>query len=223
KTPYELLRSLLGSEMCIRDRTTSYNIDGEYYYGIVDFQVDEPQTLYLCINSANEGSAIVFSGSAIEREADPDFVTVSIQMTDGQKVSYMAPNHNYTTFGVTAPENWVVESVEIDGISFDVMPDYSVETHNRDINVEVALAYADEVVFVDSTTGVVAIDTKVNIAVSDGKVVISNVSVGDNIAVYTIGGLRMAGHAAQDTQVEFTLPAGTYIVTVNNSAAKVQL
>ena len=203
--------------------TTSYNIDGEYYYGIVDFQVDEPQTLYLCINSANEGSAIVFSGSAIEPEADPDFVTVSIQMTDGQKVSYMAPNHNYTTFGVTAPENWVVESVEIDGISFDVMPDYSVETHNRDINVEVALAYADEVVFVDSTTGVVAIDAKVNIAVSDGKVVISNVSVGDNIAVYTIGGLRMAGHAAQDTQVEFTLPAGTYIVTVNNSAAKVQL
>lgn len=203
--------------------TTSYNFDGEYYYGIADFQVDEPQTLYLCINRANEGTVIVFSGSAVEPVADPDFVTVSIRMTDGQKVSYMAPNHSYTTFGVAAPENWVVESVEIDGVSLDVEAGYSVVTDNQDINVEVALAYADEVVFVDSTTGVVAIDAKVNIAVSDGKVVISNVSVGDNIAVYTIGGLRMAGHAAQDTQVEFTLPAGIYIVTVNNSAAKVQL
>lgn len=203
--------------------TTSYNFDGEYYYGIADFQVDEPQTLYLCINRANEGTVIVFSGSAVEPVADPDFVTVSIRMTDGQKVSYMAPNHSYTTFGVEAPENWVVESVEIDGVSLDVEAGYSVVTDNQDINVEVALAYADEVVFVDSTTGVVAIDAKVNIAVSDGKVVISNVSVGDNIAVYTIGGLRMAGHAAQDTQVEFTLPAGIYIVTVNNSAAKVQL
>lgn len=203
--------------------TTSYNFDGEYYYGIADFQVDEPQTLYLCINRANEGTVIVFSGSAVEPVADPDFVTVSIRMTDGQKVSYMAPNHSYTTFGVAAPENWVVESVEIDGVSLDVEAGYSVVTDNQDINVEVALAYADEVVFVDSTTGVVAIDAKVNIAVSDGKVVISNVSVGDNIAVYTVGGLRMAGHAAQDTQVEFTLPAGIYIVTVNNSAAKVQL
>lgn len=197
--------------------------DSRYAYGIVDYRVDEPQTYYLCISRNYADMTITFSGSAFEPMVDPDFVTVSIRMTDGQKVSYLAPNHSYTTFGVAAPENWVVESVEIDGVSLDVEAGYSVVTENQDINVEVALAYADEVVFVDSTTGVVAIDAKVNIAVSDGKIVISNVSVGDNIAVYTIGGLRMAGHAAQDTQVEFTLPAGIYIVTVNSSAAKVQL
>ena len=85
------------------------------------------------------------------------------------------------------------------------------------------LAYGGEIVFIDSTVGMKEIDAAVRVGVVDGKIRIEGTSVGDNIAVYNLGGMLMASYVANDTAVEIELPAGTYVVTVNGSAAKVLL
>lgn len=197
--------------------------DDLYAYGIADFTVDSPGTYYLCITRNYANLTITFSGSAFEPYKEPDFVAVSIEVTDGQNVTYYAPNHAETSFAVAAPAGWTVESCTINGNEVGVESLYTVAVDNIDVEVMVTLAYDGDVAFVDTTTGVVSLDARVTISVADGKVVLNNVSVGDDIKVYSIGGLLVGHHTAQDTAVEISLPSGTYIVIVNNNAAKVQL
>ena len=192
-----------------------------YNYGIRDVVVEKETTYYINVISAYSGTVLTFSGSAIEPERD--FVNVNVEVSDGQSFSYTAANHTSTSLALTLPENWVVESCKVNGEAVEDPAKLALSLDNADQNVVFTLAYGGEIVFIDSTVGMKEIDAAVRVGVVDGKIRIEGTSVGDNIAVYNLGGMLMASYVANDTAVEIELPAGTYVVTVNGSAAKVLL
>ncbi len=200
------------------------NREGDsFQYGFFDYEVTEEQTLYLCITDSADDLELTFSGSAVEPLAEAKFVAVNIEISDGQTFSYNAPNHATTSFHVILPEKWVVEDCLVNGEATDAAHAFEFDTDDADINVSLTLAYEGDVAFVDATTGVVNLDSRIKIFIHDGKIVIDNTTVGDSISVYNVGGMKIADHVAQDTRVEISLDNGTYIVTLNDKAAKVVL
>ncbi|MDE5902019.1 MAG: hypothetical protein K2O78_00410 [Muribaculaceae bacterium] len=201
-----------------------FNRDADsFQYGFFDYEVTENQTFYLCVTRSAADLELTFSGSAVEPAADAEYVAVNVAVSDGQTFSYNAPNHATTSFFVVLPDNWSVDSCQVNGEDYDAAAAFEFVTDNADIDVLLTLAYDGDVAFVDATTGVVELDARVNIYIQDGKIFIDNTTVGDQISVYNLGGMKVADHVAQNTRVEISLEHGTYIVTVNNTAAKVVL
>lgn len=150
-------------------------------------------------------------------------VNVNVEVEDGASFGFILPVDFTTPLNLNLPENFVVETAELNGEEIEVTDSYEVTTAQEDLNYVFTVAYDGDLEFVDSTTGLVDLDTRVKIGVVDGKIRIEGTEVGDAVAVYTVGGMTVGTYVAQNTALEIALPAGTYIVRVNNNAAKVML
>lgn len=156
----------------------------------------------------------------------PKKVNVAVKVSNG--VSYNVTVNEGSELNVTyteLPENWKVTGVTLDGneLGADAIgAAFGAGALTQDAVVEFELAYDGELTFIDKTNGVVSIDSRITIQVVDGKIRIENLN-GEEVVVYNLGGMVMGRHTANNEALEITLPAGTYIVTVNGNALKVIL
>ena len=150
-------------------------------------------------------------------------VTVSVAVEDGASFSYNVPFEAATGFSLALPADFVVEAAELNGEEIEVADKYEFTVGEEDMNYVFTVAYDGELAFVDTTTGMVSLDTRVKIGVAEGKIRIEGTEVGDVVAVYTVGGMTVGTYTAQNTALDIEVAKGTYVVRVNNVAAKVIL
>ena len=148
-------------------------------------------------------------------------VAVNVEVVDGAAFNYTLPMNTASGFSLNLPAEWEVKSALLNGEEIEVADKYTVAAGEEDLDYVFEVEYTGEFVVVDSTTGMVELDTTVKIGIVDGKIRIENTSVGDAIVVYSVGGMVVGRYTAQDTAEEITVASGTYIVTVNQKAAKV--
>lgn len=200
---------------------TEYSYENDEYTSVIkDYAVATDGVYYLEVVRCYDKATLVFSGSALEA---PDYINVNVEIVDGQAYSFTLPNETESTFALNLPENWKVESVELNGEAVEAAPNYTVAAAGEDMDYVFTVAYDGDIQFIDSTTGLVEIDAKVKICVVEGKIRIEGTVAGDQITVYNMGGLLVGSYTAQNTALEIALPAGTYVVLVNQSAVKVLL
>lgn len=221
--------------------TGNLNIEGEYGMGNLYAEGDltKPIAEYKSISSqiygiknviVNEGvyylkltytykMNMVFSGSALNKT-----VNVNVDVMDGESFAYTTPANSYTSFNLDLPEGWVVESVTANDKDVAVAETYGFLTGEEDINYVFTVAYDGDLDVADELTGIDSVDdTNVSVNIVDGKVEISNLTVGDNIAVYSLGGLLVTTHTASSDGITLSLEKGTYVILINKSAVKVIL
>ncbi len=68
-----------------------------------------------------------------------------------------------------------------------------------------------------------ATNTNVKVAAINGTVIVAGVEAGAAVQVYSITGATVATTVAQDSDIQFSLPSGVYIVVVDGVAYKVAL
>ncbi|MCM1220879.1 MAG: hypothetical protein NC548_40975 [Lachnospiraceae bacterium] len=195
-------------------------------YKGVDYRLVVPAGMFTCSLSnlapyvKNEEYTINIKG-ATRTEFD-----VTYQITDGASMTTTVSKGSTPTFKVTAPEDWKVESVKFNGEAVELVNDeYTTPAIEDDATIEVEYAYAVDIQFLDISTGV----NNINVDGSDytvskegDYVVISNVAKGDLITVYTVNGMQIASHTANDDTVKILLSSGIYIIRVNNVTFKIQ-
>lgn len=151
---------------------------------------------------------------------------ITYQITDGGSMTTTVAKGSTPTFKVVAPQDWKVESVKFNGEEVELVNDeYTTPAIEADATVEVEYAYAEEIQFLDLVSSIEDIDVDgSNYSVGkDGEyVVVNNVAKGDVITVYTVGGMQVANHIANNDIVRIQLPAGIYIIRVNNVTFKIQ-
>lgn len=145
--------------------------------------------------------------SASYNLAEGETVTVTVAPTDGWKLESLTLNGTDVT-------EYVVDNTT-----------YEIPAITEDSKLVATHSYADEIQFYDLTSDVanIAIDGSDYTIGNEGQnVVISNVEPGDHISVYTVNGMLVASHEANNNVVKISLPAGIYIIRVNNVTFKIQ-
>lgn len=158
---------------------------------------------------------------------DVDFektsVAVNVEVEDGASFAYNVPLNTETSFALNLPENFEVASAMLNGEEIEVAPNYTVVAGEEDYDYVFVVEYSGDLEFVDTTTGMVMLDTTIAIGIDKGQIRVDNTVAGDVVTVYTVGGMMVGQHVAQSTAVLISMPKGTYIVVVNKNAAKVVL
>lgn len=189
----------------------TFPVDGKEHQGSLYLykgdQVDEANQILIVVN--------VESGKLN--------VNVNVNVEDGASFSYVVPESTATGFSLNLPADWKVTSAKLNNEDIEVASKYTVKVEEEDLDYVFVAEYDGELEFVSTTTGMVELDARVKIGVVDGKIRIEGTEVGDNITVYSLGGMLVGDYKAENTVVEISLAKGTYVVRVNNVAAKVLL
>lgn len=193
-------------------------IDQEYFMGISDFEVTGSKTYVLCIDYNNISTTLTFSGPAVEPREQ---INVRVNVINGISYYLTVPNNKDCTISLNLPEDWQIKDMTVNGDTEEVHDSYTFTANDEDVEFVFTVDYAGALEIVDTTTGVVSIDSKVNIEVTNNGVHIYGLNEGDVINVYSVGGMVLYSNKAQADKVDINLPTGTYIVRVNKSAVKI--
>lgn len=192
------------------------------FYGLSDLEIEAGSYL-LKISGNDEDAEATISLIVDEENPEVEVTLVNIEVTDGQMYGYTVANGTQSSFSLNLPENWSVKTAQLNDEKIEVADKYQIAADGEAQNYLFTVAYDKEIGFIDQTTGMVAISSDLKIGVINGKLVIEGTTGGESIIVYTMGGLQVAACTASGNREEIALPAGSYVVTVAGTAAKILL
>ncbi|MCH5238282.1 MAG: hypothetical protein J1E95_10890 [Muribaculaceae bacterium] len=145
-----------------------------------------------------------------------DQAILSTDVQEGSKITVSFPENN----------DFKVVSVSFNGENQEVGETYTTPAIEENSVLNIVYEYARDINF-DFTTGINSPeDCPYTISHEGDNINIFGVKAGDNIKVYSLGGLKMADLGAVPSGkavATFTLPTGNvYIVTINNKALKIK-
>lgn len=145
-----------------------------------------------------------------------DQAILSTDVQEGSKITVSFPENN----------DFKVVSVSFNGENQEVGETYTTPAIEENSVLNIVYEYARDINF-DFTTGINSPeDCPYTISHEGENINIFGVKAGDNIKVYSLGGLKMADLGAVPSGkavATFTLPTGNvYIVTINNKALKIK-
>ena len=170
----------------------------------------------------NKETSFVYTGTT------PTTVNVTYSIVNAGSIKKAEAINKPIAVEFVPETGWVVkevllnnEAVELEGNS------YTIPALTEDATISIEYAYEKEIPFLDLTTGVgeIAIEgTDYVVFNEDGAVVIDNLKGGENITVYNLAGLRMAEHqvSSNNNRVQIPLSPGCYVITIDNTAFKIQ-
>ena len=134
------------------------------------------------------------------------------------------------TLNVQSPTpDWKVGDFSINGINaMEQLVDgvYTVEHVENPMNIETSFAYTKELSFYDLTTGsddVLVENTAIRISKSENRLYISNIEMGADVRIYTIGGQLIGTHKCINDSIIIDLAQNLYIIVVDGTAFKIKI
>ena len=155
--------------------------------------------------------------------------TVNVVVEDGMSFSYEAANFTASKFKVaTGDSYWGIDGYTLNGEAntfTDPVRSYTHEfTAANECNFIFTTHFLGEIKFLDETTGMVDFDeSAVQIMIVNGRVEIENLTPGEEVMVYTVGGQIISSAIAHNTNMSIELTKGIYVVRAGKVAAKVSL
>lgn len=168
--------------------------------------------------TSNEEIIVNFKGTS-------KYVTLSVETEGLHAHSNKAPKGEFSEVRLTPDSFWDVSELTLNGE--DVTADlndgvYTTPVLTEDTSIKAKLAYNGSLVFADTTTGVAQLpETNVKIYSDGDTIVIEGVATGDEVVIYSISGMVIGRHVANQDTVRITIGRGQYIVRVGNNAANI--
>lgn len=182
----------------------------------------------------SEALTIAFSGPIQKVDTVEVPVEVPVQ-PDMLKFTYIAGDKLSTTFDVvkeksitveiSPEEGWKVETLTLDDL--DVLAELDGTTYtspalSRNWTLRATFVY-DGFTYEEGSTGVVEVPgTTLTAYSNEGQIIVTGITTGSSVKVYTIGGSLIGSFEATKDRAEISVPQGqTYIVVVGDNAMKV--
>ncbi|MDE6683105.1 MAG: hypothetical protein K2J87_06735, partial [Muribaculaceae bacterium] len=165
-----------------------------------------------------------------EAPAAPEFISIVLNIDEYASATYRMVKGEESVLNLKAGDDWKLESLSLDGedVTADVDENglYTLPALDKDAKLDARYAYAHNVDY-DFTTGVGEIeDAPYSLGKDAGHLVISGLKGGEQIAVYTMGGMKVADLPAVPEDMNtasIALAEGqVYIVMINNTTIKWQ-
>lgn len=163
-----------------------------------------------------------------ETPAAPEFISVTLNIDEYASATYRMVKGQESVVNLKAGEDWKLESLSLNGedVTADVAENglYTLPALDEDANLDATYAYAHAIDY-DYETGVGSIeDLPYSLSKDGSHVVISGLNGGEQIAIYTMGGMKIASLdtvPADMHEASIALPEGQiYIVMINNTSIK---
>ncbi|MBD5292826.1 MAG: hypothetical protein HDS23_06225 [Bacteroides sp.] len=163
-----------------------------------------------------------------EQEAAPEFISVKLNIDEYATATYRMVKGEESVVDLKAGDDWKLESLSLNGddVTSEVseLGLYTLPALNEDATLDATYAYAHDITY-DYETGVGNIeDCHFGIRKDGSHVIISGLNGGENIAIYTVGGMRIASLDAVPAdmhEASLALPEGqVYIILINGTSIK---
>ena len=211
-------------------------------YDLVKFSSVSGNKLIIDLRDANyeyeslDGMMSISITNLISGKTPVAPVLATIPFVDVKKLTYEIEGISVLTTQVipgsvayvTFPENseFKVVGISFNGEEQEVSEKYITPVIEENSVLDITYEYAGDIDF-DFTTGVSSPEECPYVVSHEGENLnIHGVKAGDNIKVYSLGGLKMADLGtvpSENSMVTFRLPTGcVYIVTINDKALKIK-
>ncbi|MDE6408917.1 MAG: hypothetical protein K2K81_01540 [Muribaculaceae bacterium] len=163
-----------------------------------------------------------------ETPAAPEFISIALNIDEYASATYRMVKGQESVLNLKAGDDWKLESLSLDGedVTADVDENglYNLPALDKDAKLDALYAYAHNVDY-DFTTGVGEIEECPYTISKDAEhLVISGLKGGEQIAVYTMGGMKVADLPTVPEDMNtasIALPEGqVYIVLINGISIK---
>lgn len=180
-------------------------------------------------NVGNAEASVSFTGLKPAEAAKPEYVTATLSIGGYAAASAKVAKDSAATLTITPADGWTLATLTLN--EANVLADYADGKYTTpkltaDATVAATFSYTGYAYEESSeTTGVItAGDTGLKAEIGQGYVKITGVKSGDELKAYTLGGALIATETVSSgNTAKLTLPTGTYIVKVNQTAFKVNV
>ncbi|MDE5790473.1 MAG: hypothetical protein K2H96_04500 [Muribaculaceae bacterium] len=163
-----------------------------------------------------------------ETQTAPEFISVALNIDEYASATYRMVKGQESTLNLKAGNDWKLESLSLndEDVTADVAENglYTLPALDKDANLDATYAYAHAIDY-DYETGVGNIeDLPYSLSKDGSHVIISGLKGGEQIAIYTTGGMKIAdlpSVPADMHEASIALPEGqVYIVMINTTTFK---
>lgn len=163
-----------------------------------------------------------------EAPAAPEFISIALNIDEYASATYRMVKGEESVIDLKGGNDWKLESLALNGedVTSEVAENglYTLPALNEDAKLDATYAYAHEINY-DYETGVGNIqDLPYSLSKDGSHVVISGLKGGENIAIYTVGGMKIASLdtvPADMNEAKIALPEGqVYIMLINGTSIK---
>lgn len=160
--------------------------------------------------------------------SEAEYVNVALSIGDYVSTVHKAVKGESHEVNVSEGDDWKLTELTLNGA--DVTSGVSnglyvipADKMDNDVELEAKFDYNKPVSF-DFTTGVENIEGCVySVKKEGGKLVITGLTVGDIVRVYTVSGMQLANAVADYSKLNLSIGEGVYVVTINDTVLKVRL
>ena len=163
-----------------------------------------------------------------EQAAAPEFISIDLNIDEYATATYRMVKGEESVVDLKAGDDWKLENLSLNGddVTSEVSEQglYTLPALNEDATLDATYAYAHDITY-DYTTGVGNIeDLPYSLSKDGSHVIISGLNGGENIAIYTVGGMKIASLdtvPADMHEASLALPEGQiYIIVINQTSIK---
>ncbi|MDE6028337.1 MAG: hypothetical protein K2G23_09715 [Muribaculaceae bacterium] len=163
-----------------------------------------------------------------EAPAAPEFVSIALNIDEYASATYRMVKGQESVLNLKAGDDWKLESLFLNGedVTVEVNENglYTLPALDEDAILDAAYTYAREINY-DFETGVGNIqDVPYSISKDGSHVLISGLNGGEQIAIYTVGGMKIASLDAVPAdmhEASLALPEGqVYVILINGTSIK---
>ena len=163
-----------------------------------------------------------------EAPAAPEFVSIALNIDEYASATYRMVKGQESVLNLKAGDDWKLESLSLNGEDVTGEVDenglYTLPALDEDANLDAAYTYAREINY-DFETGVGNIqDVPYSLTKDGSHLLISGLNGGEQIAIYTVGGMKIASLDAVPAdmhEASLALPEGqVYIILINGTSIK---
>ena len=231
---------LMDGEEIVAEAPVYVSREAEGYRAYADFKGQKLENGKTYDVVLTEGSVYASNGivknpeikSAItampEQAAAPEFISIDLNIDEYATATYRMVKGEESVVDLKAGDDWKLESLSLNGddVTSEVSEQglYTLPALNEDATLDATYAYAHDITY-DYTTGVGNIeDLPYSLSKDGSHVIISGLNGGEQITIYTVGGMKIASLdtvPADMHEASIALPEGQiYIVMINNTSIK---
>ena len=155
-----------------------------------------------------------------------NYAQLTVNTVNGMGVVNRVPHYAETFVKFNLDEYWTVAKAEINGKAVDTngLDDGLELKMNRDMIVDVEIAYREELEWIDELTGVATFEnSSLTINVKNNSIVINGIEKGDEIVLYNLSGQIVGRYTAESEHVSVKPVSGIYVLRVKDNAVKVTI
>lgn len=158
----------------------------------------------------------------------PEFISIALNIDEYASATYRMVKGQESVLDLKAGNDWKIDTLTLNGDDVTSEVDenglYTLPALNEDAKLDAIYAYAHEINY-DYETGVGNIENLPYAVSKDGgHVIISGLNGGENIAIYTVGGMKVAELPevpADMAKASIALPEDqVYIILINGTSIK---